>query len=847
MKQFELPRLIRPRARQRIPHARRPRERMRRPLHIDRARRMNLDVAVLDADISATTRQQNPLIGRDLDPVRRRHHSHRLLRGHLDVVRLRLDLDLALAREQLHPRVLHEQAQLLPDAADQRLARGHVHALTARHVHVIVRDHMHRLLRRHPDSRRAAEQHHRFLERVRVTGAAARRAAARRAARLAVLRRVRERAHRVLRVLQALRLMLLAHARHRLDQALARHELLLRLLHVERLAVRRLRVRRHVQALARPHRAIRIRAQIETAAQIRPARIAVLVDDVAQMQQAVRAAAHQLHAVLPSRVVHHELVVAAARILLRSIAGQNPVAMPLRLVRAVVHAPHGQRPVAVAADVVDQHFLADARHVHTAVAAARIRLHDAHPARRVLVARVQAIPHELHANPVQLVGINLLALRPDDDRRLEVHLRLAMLERAAIRHVHALRFDLDEIEADRAVVVRHAKRGVGTVALLRLRQRVAQAVRKIRAAVRNGQVVLDPPFDADRREFALVGRIAIVFGMIRQREAPAGIDRTHAARAVEALRLRLPLLHPDLRQMIAACLVQIRVRTGVFVDFELIGQFALTGHRRQRRAFRIRRLRGILVVERARRSRDALQRARARPLRERIGFARRPATIEAHGLRRQRRERLQVVGHHERVRLAVVGLLPRAVEPFVLHQPMHEMPVDIVLSRVRAVRQRLRQRKAEMAFRLRMLVQHVADDLVDGRIVPDPLVATELQEMGEIGERELIGREPAVGAQTTRGVHVAIHGPIAAIALLNPQRDRLRDQLFKLQIAIGRQHVERELVRAPDPRTANCPLHGQDVAPQWRIELQQPVLLKQPAAQCGDCVLHVHGYGLFFF
>jgi hypothetical protein len=137
-------------------------------------------------------------------------------------------------------------------------------------------------------------------------------------------------------------------------------------------------------------------------------------------------------------------------------------------------------------------------------------------------------------------------------------------------------------------------------------------------------------------------------------------------------------------------------------------------------------------------------------LRERVGIARCPAAIEAHGLRRQRRERLQVVGDDERVRLAVVGLLPCGVKAFALHQPMHEMPVGVVLARVRAARQRLRQREAEMPTRLRMLVQHVADDLVDGRVVPDALIATELQEMGEIGERQLVGGEPAVGAQAPR-------------------------------------------------------------------------------------------------
>jgi hypothetical protein len=75
----------------------------------------------------------------------------------------------------------------------------------------------------------------------------------------------------------------------------------------------------------------------------------------------------------------------------------------------------------------------------------------------------------------------------------------------------------------------------------------------------------------------------------------------------------------------------------------------------------------------------------------------------------------------------------------------------------------------------------------------------------------------------------------------------LRDQLFQLHVAVGRQHVEREFIGPADARTADRSLHGQHVGTQWRIELQQPVLLKQPAAQCGNSVVHVHGNGLFFF
>ena len=53
----------------------------------------------------------------------------------------------------------------------------------------------------------------------------------------------------------------------------------------------------------------------------------------------------------------------------------------------------------------------------------------------------------------------------------------------------------------------------------------------------------------------VIGGITIVLGMVGQREASAGIDRAHPACGMEALRPRLPLLHLDLRQMVAAGLV----------------------------------------------------------------------------------------------------------------------------------------------------------------------------------------------------------------------------------------------------------------------------------------------------
>src|SRR5262249_14365647 len=43
---------------------------------------------------------------------------------------------------------------------------------------------------------------------------------------------------------------------------------------------------------------------------------------------------------------------------------------------------------------------------------------DADPARAVFVLLALAVPEELHLHPAVLIDINLLATRPDDDRRL---------------------------------------------------------------------------------------------------------------------------------------------------------------------------------------------------------------------------------------------------------------------------------------------------------------------------------------------------------------------------------------------------------------------------------------------
>lgn len=157
---------------------------------------------------------------------------------------------------------------------------GEMRALPAHDVDVAIRSQVHALLRRHPDPRRAREQHHRFRERIRAARPATSGPAARRRPRHAVLCRIDELLQRIVTGPEGFSLMHLADLRHRLDQPFRIGKLLLRFAHIERLAVRLLRMRRHIQPLPGAHRTIRIRTQIKTRAKIRAARVAVLFDQV---------------------------------------------------------------------------------------------------------------------------------------------------------------------------------------------------------------------------------------------------------------------------------------------------------------------------------------------------------------------------------------------------------------------------------------------------------------------------------------------------------------------------------------------------------------------------------------
>src|SRR5690349_6385190 len=107
---------------------------------------------------------------------------------------------------------------------------------------------------------------------------------------------------------------------------------------------------------------------------------------------------------------------------------------------------------------------------------------------------------------------------------------------------------------------------------------------------------------------------------------------------------------------------------------------------------------------------------------------------------------------------------------------MHEVPIVFVLAAVGTRRQWLHKREPEASLRLWMRIEDVSDDLVHASILPDELITPKPEEVHPRRETDLITRERAVGSEAARRVHVAVMGQIGFVRLLDPQRDRLRDQ-----------------------------------------------------------------------
>jgi len=157
-----------------------------------------------------------------------------------------------------------------------------------------------------------------------------------------------------------------------------------------------------------------------------------------------------------------------------------------------------------------------------------------------------------------------------------------------------------------------------------------------------------------------------------------------------------------------------------------------------------------------------------------------------------------MIGNHQRVPLTVIGLLPKAVEAFGLHQPVHKIPVGLALATIGARRQWIRKHETEHPLRLRVLVEDVRDDLVGCFVLPIFLVAAKSQEMHPRRVGKLVGGQSAIRAETPDRMHVAVMRAIPAVRLLDPQGDRLGDQCLQLDIARGGNDIERPREIPPD-------------------------------------------------
>ncbi|MNC67064.1 hypothetical protein D3C75_1175280 [compost metagenome] len=80
---------------------------------------MDVDVAVLDADIGATAGQQDFILSGNFDGTPGRGDTHAVLGGELDGIALRLYFDLAFGRKQPGARSLGEQADALSNTGEQ--------------------------------------------------------------------------------------------------------------------------------------------------------------------------------------------------------------------------------------------------------------------------------------------------------------------------------------------------------------------------------------------------------------------------------------------------------------------------------------------------------------------------------------------------------------------------------------------------------------------------------------------------------------------------------------------------------------------------------------------------------
>jgi hypothetical protein len=88
----------------------------------------------------------------------------------------------------------------------------------------------------------------------------------------------------------------------------------------------------------------------------------------------------------------------------------------------------------------------------------------------------------------------------------------------------------------------------------------------------------------------------------------------------------------------------------------------------------------------------------------------------------------------------------------------------------------------------------------------DSCVLAKAQKVHPRGKAELVARQASIGTETAGSVHITVMGQIGTVSLLDPERDRLRNQRLEFNAVGCGYSVHHEFVVAANPRPANNPL-----------------------------------------
>ena len=186
----------------------------------------------------------------------------------------------------------------------------------------------------------------------------------------------------------------------------------------------------------------------------------------------------------------------------------------------------------------------------------------------------------------------------------------------------------------------------------------------------------------------------------------------------------------------------------------------------------------------------------------------------------------RIVGDDQNVATAIFPLFVMGEPTFFFHQALDEMPVGFVLGAIGSGNIGAFQLEPVMSTCLRMVVEDVSENVLGPLVLPDPCVLAKAQEMQPGTKRDLAEIEFAVTAQALCGMHVAMPGQRLAFMLPEPQRDWLRNQLLQRNPGMRAKQIDGDFVAVIESLGGDQPLWQEDVWPEWRVQLEQPAMLR---------------------